>query len=104
MKRAWSYTLILLSVLGASPARSTAADALFALPPPTGPHAVGRVTVQWTDSSRGDAGHLDLRKVGALGHCSGGRAAAAACRDDRRFRACLNQDGLVMMQPYDRAA
>jgi hypothetical protein len=286
MTRAWSYALVLLSVLGASPARATAADALFALPPPTGPHAVGRVTVHWTDASRGDVlatspgahrelvvdvwypaagavsigsasylpdlaamqravgeaglrehfgaayeavakgrvqthavenapfarragpspvlvfshgfgnlsrtytaqledlashgyvvaaiahtydtmatvfpdgravsfateawkartateeasiaygrerlrwwaddirfvldeverhdrrggrfapfgGHLDLRRVGALGHSSGGRAAAAVCRDDRRFRACLNQDGLVMMQPYERAA
>lgn len=286
MKRALSYTLALLSVLGASPGLATAADAPFTLPPPTGPHAVGRVTVHWTESSRGDvlatnpgarrelvvdiwypaagavsggsasylpdlaamqrvvgeaglrdhfgaayealakghvqthavenapfarrvgpspvlvfshglgnlsraytgqledlashgyvvaaiahtydtlatvfpdgravpfateawragsateeasiaygrerlrwwaddirfvldelgrqdrrgarvppsAGHLDLRKVGALGHSSGGRAAAAACRDDRRFRACLNQDGLVMMQPYDRSA
>lgn len=54
MKRAPSYTLVLLLVLGASPGLAKAADALTALPPPTGPHAVGRVTVHGTDSSRGD--------------------------------------------------
>ena len=48
------------------------------------------------------AGHLDLATVGVFGHSAGGRAAAAACRDDRRFRACLNQDGLARNQPYDR--
>lgn len=47
------------------------------------------------------AGHLDLRRVGVFGHSSGGRAAALACRNDRRVKACLNQDGLAMKLPFD---
>lgn len=50
------------------------------------------------------AGHLDLRRVGAFGHSAGGRAAALACRNDPRVRACLNQDGLARNLPFDRAA
>ena len=48
--------------------------------------------------------HLDLRRVGVFGHSSGGRAAALACRNDRRVKACLNQDGLAMKLPFDTAA
>jgi predicted dienelactone hydrolase len=47
------------------------------------------------------AGHLDLERVGALGHSFGGVAAAQACQSDRRFKACLNEDGLAGMQPFD---
>jgi predicted dienelactone hydrolase len=47
------------------------------------------------------AGHLDLKRVGALGHSFGGVAAAKACQTDRRFTACLNQDGLAGRQPFD---
>jgi pimeloyl-ACP methyl ester carboxylesterase len=50
------------------------------------------------------AGHVDLRRVGAFGHSAGGRAAALACRNDPRIRACLNQDGLARNLPFDRAA
>jgi hypothetical protein len=50
------------------------------------------------------AGHLDTRNVGAFGHSSGGRAAALACRNDARLRACLNQDGLARNLPFDRDA
>ena len=50
------------------------------------------------------AGRLDLARVGVFGHSAGGAAAAAACRDDARFRACLNQDGLARNQPYDRGS
>ena len=46
-------------------------------------------------------GHLDLKRVGALGHSFGGVAAAKACQTDRRFTACLNQDGLAGRQPFD---
>jgi len=46
------------------------------------------------------AGHLDLTRAGALGHSFGGIAAAHACQLDRRLKACLNQDGLVSMQPF----
>ena len=45
------------------------------------------------------AGHLDLSRVGALGHSFGGIAAAHACQLDRRFQACLNEDGLVAKKP-----
>jgi predicted dienelactone hydrolase len=45
------------------------------------------------------AGHLDLSHVGALGHSLGGIAAAHACQLDRRFNACLNEDGVVAKRP-----
>jgi pimeloyl-ACP methyl ester carboxylesterase len=46
------------------------------------------------------AGHLDLNRVAAFGHSFGGIAAAHACQLDRRFKACLNEDGEVAMRPY----
>jgi len=46
------------------------------------------------------AGHLDLSRVGAFGHSFGGMAAAHACQEDRRIKACLNQDGEVGMRPF----
>ena len=45
------------------------------------------------------AGHLDLTQVGAFGHSFGGIAAAHACQLDRRFKACLNEDGVVAKRP-----
>jgi hypothetical protein len=45
------------------------------------------------------AGHLDLSQVGAFGHSLGGIAAAHACQLDRRFKACMNQDGSVAKRP-----
>lgn len=45
------------------------------------------------------AGHLDLSHVGAFGHSFGGIAAAHACQLDRRFKACLNEDGVVAKKP-----
>lgn len=45
------------------------------------------------------AGHLDLNHVGAFGHSIGGMAAAHACQLDRRFKACLNEDGVVAKRP-----
>ncbi len=46
------------------------------------------------------AGHLDLTRVGALGHSAGGRAAARACQIDTRIKSCADQDGVAMMQPF----
>ncbi|MBV9987660.1 MAG: hypothetical protein JO301_08270 [Chitinophagaceae bacterium] len=46
------------------------------------------------------AGHLDLSRVGAMGHSVGGRAAARACQLDARIRSCADQDGVVMMMPF----
>ena len=45
------------------------------------------------------ARHLDLTHVGALGHSFGGIAAAHACQLDQRFKACLNEDGVVAKRP-----
>jgi len=45
------------------------------------------------------AGRLDLSHVGAFGHSFGGIAAAHACQLDRRFKACLNEDGVVAKRP-----
>jgi predicted dienelactone hydrolase len=44
-------------------------------------------------------GRLDLTHVGAFGHSFGGIAAAHACQLDRRFKACLNEDGVVAKRP-----
>ncbi|HKR60638.1 MAG TPA: hypothetical protein VJS64_13035 [Pyrinomonadaceae bacterium] len=41
------------------------------------------------------AGHLDLRRIGALGHSIGGLASVRACQIDPRIRACVNQDSDV---------
>ena len=46
------------------------------------------------------ASHLDLTRVGAMGHSSGGRAAARACQLDARIKSCADQDGVAMMQPF----
>ena len=46
------------------------------------------------------ARHLDLTKVGAMGHSAGGRAAARACQLDTRIKSCADQDGVAMMQPF----
>lgn len=46
------------------------------------------------------AGYMNLRKVGAMGHSSGGRAAARACQLDARIKSCADQDGVAMMQPF----
>ncbi len=51
-------------------------------------------------SSLSFAGHLDLSRVGAFGHSFGGMATAHACQEDRRIKACLNQDGEVGMRPF----
>jgi hypothetical protein len=48
------------------------------------------------------AGHLDLNRVGALGHSAGGEAAALACQTDDRIRACLNEDGVQNNLPFHR--
>lgn len=48
------------------------------------------------------SGHLDLDHVGAFGHSFGGIAAAHACQLDRRFKACLNEDGVVAKRPLFR--
>ena len=47
------------------------------------------------------AGHFNLQRVGAFGHSFGGVAAAKTCQTDRRFTACLNQDGLAGRRPFD---
>lgn len=49
-------------------------------------------------------GHMDLARVGAMGHSSGGRAAARACQLDTRIKSCADQDGVAMMQPFYLAA
>jgi predicted dienelactone hydrolase len=46
------------------------------------------------------AGFMDLTKVGAAGHSSGGRAAARACQLDSRIKSCADLDGVAMMQPF----
>ena len=52
------------------------------------------------------AGTLDLDLVAAAGHSLGGIAASEACKEDSRFRACLNYDGLQAGGPFsmDKAA
>ncbi|HKF36389.1 MAG TPA: hypothetical protein VKB35_05760, partial [Ktedonobacteraceae bacterium] len=40
-------------------------------------------------------GHLNLDEVGMYGHSFGGATAAEVCREDIRFKACINMDGTV---------
>lgn len=40
------------------------------------------------------SGKLDFSSVGALGHSFGAQALTITCADDRRFKACVNLDGL----------
>jgi hypothetical protein len=46
------------------------------------------------------AGVLDLESVAVAGHSLGGIAASEACKADRRFKACLNFDGLQKGGPF----
>jgi predicted dienelactone hydrolase len=43
---------------------------------------------------------VDLNRVGAFGHSSGGRAAARACQLDHRIKACLSEDGNWFWEPF----
>ena len=45
------------------------------------------------------SGHLDLSRIGLMGHSNGGVAAAMACAD-RRIAACLNIDGQLAGGPF----
>jgi predicted dienelactone hydrolase len=46
-------------------------------------------------------GRLDLTRAGIFGHSFGGAVAMEACWLDRRFRACLNMDGLLCAEAAD---
>ena len=48
------------------------------------------------------SGRVDLGRVGVFGESFGGAAAARACELDQRFKACLNQDGLLADGPIVR--
>jgi dienelactone hydrolase len=55
------------------------------------------------DLNHGDgrlAQHLNLAKIGIMGHSLGGMTAAEACTADARFAACINIDGLHAGNPY----
>jgi predicted dienelactone hydrolase len=41
---------------------------------------------------------LDLHQLGFFGHSLGGAIAPLVCQTDKRFKACLNQDGLLLGQ------
>ncbi len=43
-------------------------------------------------------GALDLGDLGFFGHSLGGAIAPMVCQTDKRFKACLNQDGLLLGQ------
>jgi dienelactone hydrolase len=45
------------------------------------------------------AGHIDLSRIGIMGHSNGGVAAAEACADPR-IDACLNIDGQLAGGPF----
>jgi pimeloyl-ACP methyl ester carboxylesterase len=46
------------------------------------------------------AQHLDLSKIGIMGHSLGGMTAAESCTADPRLLACINVDGLHAGNPY----
>ncbi len=68
-----------------------ARDAVFAL---------DRLAELNADGGGRFAGRLDMEQVGIAGHSVGGVAAGRACQLDRRFKACLNLDGLAEGQPF----
>jgi hypothetical protein len=67
-------------------------DIRFVLDELTGANLTGSAALPFV-------GHLDLTHVGAFGHSFGGIAAAHACQLDRRFKACLNEDGVIAKRP-----
>jgi dienelactone hydrolase len=83
-----------------------AADLRFALNQLHAINAIPAIKRTARNNKRSDAipiaGHMDFSRVGAMGHSTGGRAAARACQLDPRFRSCANQDGVVNMQPFYR--
>jgi len=50
------------------------------------------------ESSSAFKGALDLGNLGFFGHSLGGAIATMVCQTDKRFKACLNQDGLLLGQ------
>ncbi|MGC3945718.1 MAG: hypothetical protein QM762_14555 [Chryseolinea sp.] len=58
------------------------------------------ISMQGHPDSLPFASHLDLTRIGAMGHSAGGRAAARACQLDARIKSCADQDGVAMMQPF----
>ena len=46
------------------------------------------------------AGLMDLDSIAAAGHSLGGITASEACKADKRFKACLNFDGLQQGGPF----
>ncbi|HEY3455781.1 MAG TPA: hypothetical protein VGK64_14340 [Bryobacteraceae bacterium] len=44
--------------------------------------------------------HLNLSRIGVLGHSLGGKAAARLCQIDHRVKACLNEDGELFGIPF----
>ncbi|AZC23157.1 alpha/beta hydrolase family protein [Pseudomonas sessilinigenes] len=59
-----------------------------------------RTTLDWLQRQNQDpkhllGGHLDLNRIGALGHSFGGSAALQAARVDKRLRAAANLDGTI---------
>ena len=63
-----------------------AKDASFVLDRMTAPAKADAVVGRF-------AAHIDLARIGMLGHSLGGAAALEACRVDSRFKACADLDG-----------
>lgn len=59
-----------------------------------------RLTVLNNEDNGLFAGRLDLVHIAIMGHSLGGITAAEACRRDRRFKACLNMDGVQLGGPF----
>ena len=56
------------------------------------------------NSTRPFAEMMDLDSIAAAGHSLGGIAASEACKADKRFKACLNYDGLQKGGPFSMEA
>ncbi|MEO5887961.1 MAG: hypothetical protein ABIQ77_09870 [Anaerolineales bacterium] len=67
------------------------ADVLFAL---------DQLEIINSDANGFFAGILDLENVAVAGHSLGGITASEACKANRRFKACLNFDGLENGGPF----
>jgi dienelactone hydrolase len=88
-KEQWSLTSEAHQAYSRERVKVRTADVLFALEQLSDINSTGPF-----------AGTLDLDSVAAAGHSLGGITASEACKADKRFKACLNYDGLQQGGPF----
>jgi len=90
-KNQWSLDANVHQVYTAERIKVKTADVLFAL---------DQFKIINADANSPFAGILDLNAVAVAGHSLGGITASEACKADKRFKACVNLDGLQAGGPF----